>query len=180
MAAEKKGRSPLLPYAVLLMLCLALGIVGLMLKGKADGSFAKLEASKDEYRGMVKLRHATLVDRPSSEPAVRVLDAPWDDFQGYLAGLQSKYGIAPPQMPRGFVAIPAGPLPGGGWETRGVRIDVFGPKESPLPMRNLTLFLDELERMQPFLKSTTINLRMSGGDTVAGGDIALHYWLRKP
>jgi hypothetical protein len=180
MSAAPKAKSPLMPYAVLALLCAALGIVGLMLKGKADASFTNLAASKDEYRGMVKLREAALVERAAGDPDVEERTEPWEDFLGYLSSVQTKYGIAPKNMPKGFMPTPSSPLPGGGWTTYGISIDLFGNKEEPLQMRDVTLFLDEVERSKLFLKSATINLRLSEGNTVLSGGVSLQYWIRTP
>lgn len=180
-AAAKSRRPSIIPYAVLTGLCIALGIVGLMLRGKADRADEVVLASKKQFEAMKQA--ARVLDHPADPEIPRTVERTekWKDHLGYLSTVQGESGIMLQNMPS-IREAPEGNFYKGEttWSTFGVSINVKSPPNQPLTMSQMAIFLDRVERDQPFLKSTSLSFAIPEGNVISTGDIELRYWIRKP
>lgn len=174
------GRTSIVPYAVLAGLCVALGIVGMMLSAKADRALESIEGSKKQYRQMIQISHEAVEAPDSTGPKTVERTEKWKEMGGYLPTAQRESGILPANMPQ-IREIPEGTLfkGDGRWAEHGVTITLSTTPEQPLQMSNVAIFLDRIEREQPFLKTTMFTVNVVRGNE-AQGEVQMRYWIRKP
>ena len=181
-APGRSGRPSIVPYAVLAGLCVALGIVGIMLQGKANRALQTIEESKRQYRKMIEISDASVKPRSESEPNTVERTEKWKEMGGYLPTVQRESGIPPQNMPE-IREIPEGNLfdkrSGAEWFEYGASITVRSSREQPLQMSQLADFLDRIERKQPLLKTTMFTVTIHEGNEVTG-TVEMRYWIRKP
>jgi hypothetical protein len=153
-------------------LCLALGMVALLLKRRADETVAvTLKSSVAQYRDMVSLRDKATTPQDRRSPPTQTREQPWTDSYTYLSNLQQKVGIAPNQIPE---FRPTTGTKTDAWQAHVLAANLTGGLE----VGKLAQFVRDAEQDKPFLKCTKLTMLLEEGNKIRSGNLEMTYWLR--